>query len=122
MKIIPMRMVLSSVAGVSQGFLLAWVLTFERSGSNLLFAIVSIIGLLFIFHVFSSRIFSRSIFIITSYIEGLFLFIVTMASFRIGDYVLNITNLSFRTEIFLFSLAAVFAILYVWAMRMVVKG
>jgi hypothetical protein len=44
-----------------------------------------------------------------------------MAAFRIGDQILGITDLSYRTEIFLFALAVVFAILYVWAMRMVVK-
>ena len=116
-----MRMVLSSLAGVAHGLLLAWVLTLERSRSNQLFALASIIGLLVFFHLFSSSLLKRSILIITSYLEGLFLFIVTMASFRIGDYALGITKLSFRTEIFLFSLAAVFALLYVWAMRMMVK-
>jgi len=114
-------MILSSLAGVSQGLTLAWVLTFERSSSNQVVAIIAILGLLAFFHVFSSSILNRSILIITSYVEGLFLFIVTMASFRIGDQLLGITKLSIRTEIFLFSLAAVFAILYVWAMRRVVK-
>lgn len=116
-----MRMVLASLAGVSQGLLLAWTLTLERSSLNQVFALLSIMGLLFVFHLFSSRIFRRSILIITSYLEGLFLFLVTMASFRIGDYLLGITTLSFRTEIFLFGVAAVFAIFYVWTMRRVVK-
>jgi len=120
-KKVPLKVILSSLAGVSQGLTLAWVLTFERSSSNQVLAIVAILGLLAFFHVFSSSILNRSILIITSYVEGLFLFIVTMASFRIGDQLLGITKLSFRTEIFLFSLAVVFALLYVWAMRRVVK-
>jgi hypothetical protein len=114
-------MVISSIAGVAHGFLLAWVLTLERSDSNLAFGILSIMGLLLIFHLISMSMFGRSIFIITSYTEGLFLFFVTMISFRIGDYLLGITDLSFRTEIFLFSVAVVFAFFYVWAMRRMVK-
>jgi hypothetical protein len=114
-------MVFSSLAGVSQGFLLAWTLTLERTTLNQLYALVSIIGLLFVFHVLSSHLFSRSILIITSYLEGLFLFIVTMVSFRIGDHLLGITKISFRTEVFLFSVAVLFALLYVWTMRKVVK-
>jgi hypothetical protein len=118
---IPLRMILSSLVGVSQGLLLAWTLTLERSTSNQLFALASVMGLLFVVHVFSSRMFRRSILIITSYLEGLFLFIVTMTSFRIGDHLLGITTLSFRTEIFLFSVAVVFGFFYVWTMKRVVK-
>jgi hypothetical protein len=116
-----MRMVLSIVTGISHGSLLAWVLTLERNDSNILFAMLSIIGLLLVFHLITSNIIGRSILIITSYLEGLLFFIVTMLAFRIGDHILGITTLSFRTEIFLFSMAAVSAILYVWAMKMVVK-
>jgi hypothetical protein len=116
-----MRMILSIVTGLSHGFLLAWVLTLERNDSNQLFAMLSIIGLLLLAHVISSSVLGRSILIITSYPEGLFFFIVTMAAFRIGDHIFGITNVSFRTEIFLFSLAAGLAMLYVWSMRMVVK-
>lgn len=114
-------MILSSAAGVSHGLLLAWILTLERSDPTLAFGFVSILGLLFVFHLISMSMFGRSIFIITSYTEGLFLFFVTMVSFRIGDYILGITDLSFRTEIFLFSVAIVFAVFYVWAMRRMVK-
>jgi len=114
-------MVFSSLAGVSQGFTLAWALTLERNGANQLMAIMSIVGLLFFFHILSSKLVGSSVLVITSYLEGLFFFIVVMAAFRIGDQLLGITRLSFRTEFFLFSLAAVFAILYVWAVRMVVQ-
>jgi hypothetical protein len=114
------RLILSIVTGVSHGLLLAWVLTLERNDSNQLFAMLSILGLLLFFHLISSSILSRSVLIITSYLEGLLFFMVTMAAFRIGDHILGITNVSFRTEIFLFSLAAVLALLYVWAIRMVV--
>jgi hypothetical protein len=117
----PMRMVFASLVGVSQGFLLAWTMTLDRSSSNQFFALLSIISLLYFFHLLSSRLFRRSILVITSYLEGLFLFIVTMAAFRIGDFLLGITNLSLRTEIFLFSVAIVFALSYVWAMRRMVK-
>ena len=117
----PIRMVLSSFAGVAQGLLLAWTLTLDRNPSNLFFALFSIVILLVFFHLFSTSVLGRSILVITSYVEGLFFFIVTMISFRIGDQLLGITKLSLRTEIFLFSLAVVFAILYVWAVRMVVQ-
>ena len=118
---LPMRYLLSIITGISHGSLLAWVLTLERSDSNQLFAMLSILGLLLVFHLITSSILSRSILIITSYLEGLLFFLVTMAAFRIGDRVLGITNLSYRIEIFLFTLSALLALLYVWAMRIVVK-
>ena len=115
------RIVLSIITGVSHGSLLAWVLTLERNDSNILFALLSIIGLILVFRLVSSSILGTSILIITSYLEGLLFFMVTMASFRIGDHLLGITNLSLRTEIFLFVSAAASGILYVWAMRFGIK-
>ena len=115
------RILLSLIVSVSHGSLLAWLLTLSRKDSNQLLAMLSVIGLLLFFHIISSNVLGRSILIITSYLEGLFFFLMTMAAFRIGDHLLAITNLSFRTEIFIFGLAAICALLYVWAMRMVVK-
>ena len=113
------RTVLLIVTSLSHGLLLAWVLTFDQGSLDQLMASFSIGGLLLFAHYSTSKILDRSILIIHSYLEGFLLFIMTMAAFRLGDHYLGITSISIRTEIFLFSVAALSGLTYVWAMRRV---
>ena len=103
------------------GLLLAWVLTFEQGSPNQLLAAFCIGALLLFAHYASSTMLNRSIFIIHSYLEGVLLFVMTMASFRLGDQYLGITSVSVRTEIFLFLIAGGTGIIYVWSMRRLSK-
>jgi hypothetical protein len=111
------RIVLSIATSLSHGLLLAWVLTFEQGSQDQLLASMTIGAVLLFAHYASSQILKASIFIIHSYLEGILLFLMTMAAFRLGDHYLDITQISFRTEIFLFSVASICGIAYVWIMR-----
>jgi hypothetical protein len=115
------RLIISFVAGACHGLLLAWVLTFERDSSNQILGFFLIIVLLLFFHFFSSRLLSRSIYIIYSYYEGILFFTITMAAFRIGDHRLDITNISLMTELWLIGLGVLTGSAYVWAMKRVYK-
>jgi hypothetical protein len=112
-----LRILILIVTALSHGILLAWVLTLERSSSTLMLASLSIVALLLFFHIFSSWLLRRSILIIISYLEGITFFTLTMAAFRVGDHLFDVTNISLRTEIFLIISAACGGVIYVWAMR-----
>jgi hypothetical protein len=113
----PLRILFLIATALSHGVLLAWVLTMERSSSNLMLASLSIVALLLLFHLLSSSILKRSILIITSYGEGILFFTLTVVAFRVGDRLLGITYISFTTELFLIFSAALTSLIYVQAMR-----
>ena len=111
------RYILSFIISVSWGFLLSWILTFKQGSPEQLLSSLSIIGLLLFSHILSTQLFGSSILVIHSYIEGILFFVITMITFRIGDHLLGITNLSFLTEAFLLILSALSGSAYVWTMR-----
>ena len=111
------RIVLMISTSLGHGLLLAWVLTFKQGSPDQLLAAFSIGALLVIAHYASSALLTESIFIIHSYLEGIALFVMTMAAFRLGDHYLEITSVSMRTEFFLFGVAIITGAAYVWAVR-----
>ena len=116
------RLVLSIATSLSHGLLLAWVLTYPQASLDQLFAAASIGGLLLFAHYASDKIIGKSIFFIHSYIEGILLFLMTMAAFRLGDHYLGLTKVSLRTEIFLFTVAGLTGTAYVWVMRRIMPS
>jgi hypothetical protein len=106
---------------VSFGVLLTWVYTFKEDSLKQFFASLSIFVLLIIFHYLSTRLINESILIINSYFEGIIFFVVTIATFRIGDRLLGISSMSIFSDLLLMLLAVICGSAYVWTIRRAYK-
>ena len=113
-----LRVIFLFLVSIGHGLLLAWILTLDGEGSTQFLAAFSILALLLVFHYASTRLLGQSIFWIDSYPEGILFFTMTMAAFRIGDHLIDITDLSLRSEILWLGFGAVSGIIYVWALRL----